>query len=804
MAGTTVPTIAQTDAPSVLLLAFHFPPLKGSSGLERTLGFCRNLPRYGIRPMVVSANPRAYDAISDERMLDIPSDAIVERCFVLDAARHMSFRGRYPQWIAVPDRWVTWLLGAVPAGWRLIRQHRPVAIWSTYPIATAHWAGYLLARASGLPWVADFRDPMVEHDARTGTDYPSDARLRNSRLRIESIVATRANAMVFCTRGAADIFAKRYPAVTADRIHVIPNGFDEGAFPSEELCAETDPAQIKLVHSGLLYPGPDRDPSAFLHALRGLLDSEPQWRGKVRVVLRASGHDDVYRTLVERLGLEAEVELAAPRPYREALDEMLTASGLLVFQGHPSNPAIPAKLYEYFRARRPILAIVDAEGDTAALLRSERVGTLVPIDDASAIQSGLSEFLRQIQAGSGRVMEWERVRSFERSARTADLARLFGRVAREGSLGAKRSQPDAGFSGRTACASSTLCATVPVWADSASAQRDFFCSGSWFRHFAETAVPQGELPVFIDLEADSTIGRGCLALKEARSTAAPFCRILESLSNYYSCGYGPIEPSLESDTTRDALCSALARQALQYDGVKLEPLDRDEAFAIECEAKLRAVGCHTYWALAYRNWYAITEGLSYSDYLQRVPSSFPGISEKRRKAFLRKGAGTIDITTSGQGLDAALRAYTEIYEASWKVPEPFPNFIPGLVRIAANDGRLRLGTLRMDGVAAATQLWFVADGRALIYKVAYAERFAKLSVGSILTAALIDHVLSIDKVREIDFLSGDDEYKSKWMFARRDRHTLLAFNPRRWRGMVGSLREAIAQRRSIGTKSTLS
>lgn len=337
--------------------------------------------------------------------------------------------------------------------------------------------------------------------------------------------------------------------------------------------------------------------------------------------------------------------------------------------------------------------------------------------------------------------------------------------------------------------------TIPDWAAAASADGDFFCSGPWFQHFAQTALPAGESALFINADSDSPLSRAALALKEVRSTLMPFCRVLESMSNYYSCGYGLIHHGSESDTTRRAICAALANEGRRFDSIALGPLDRGSGFAVECEAQLRAAGFHTYWTLAFRNWYATTDSLSYQDYLKRVASSFPATSEKRRQAFLRKGTGSIEITTSELGLDAALQAYTEIYNTSWKVPEPFPLFMPGLISLAARSGSLRLGTLRVDGVPAATQLWFVADGRALIYKVAYAERFNKLSVGSILTAALLDHVISVDRVREVDFLSGDDAYKSKWMFTRRDRHTLMAFNPRRWRGLMASAREAISQRR---------
>ena len=412
----------------VLLIAFHFPPFKGGSGPERTLAFCRNLPGLGWQPIVLSAKPMAYEFVSDERLKDIPPEVIVKRAFALDAARHFAVRGRYPPWAALPDRWISWVLGAVPSGWRLIREHRPRFIWSTYPITTAHIVGYLLARVSGLPWIADFRDPMVEFVERTQTLYPAEPRLRNARLRVERLAAVRAAMMVFCTQGAAEIFARRYPQVSAERIHVIPNGYDEASFPARAELDLKATTRLTLVHSGVLYPGPDRDPTTFLEAIRALLDAEPRWRERLCIVLRASAHDGVYRPVIERLALAPWVELAPPLPYRDALEEMLHASGLLVFQGHTSNPAIPAKLYEYFRAGRPIFAMVDDAGDTAALLRAEGVGTLVPIDDAKRIQAGLSEFLAAVEAGMSPVLGRDRAASFERGARAADLARLLDRL----------------------------------------------------------------------------------------------------------------------------------------------------------------------------------------------------------------------------------------------------------------------------------------------------------------------------------------------------------------------------------------
>src|SRR5262245_39806857 len=122
----------------VLMVAFQFPPFAGSSGVQRTLRFAQHLGAFGWAPLVVSAHPRAYEAISPELLAGVPDEAIVRRTFAFDAARDLSILGRYPGFLARPDRWASWRISAVLAGLQLIRRHRPSAIWSTYPIATAH------------------------------------------------------------------------------------------------------------------------------------------------------------------------------------------------------------------------------------------------------------------------------------------------------------------------------------------------------------------------------------------------------------------------------------------------------------------------------------------------------------------------------------------------------------------------------------------------------------------------------------------------------------------------------------------
>jgi CelD/BcsL family acetyltransferase involved in cellulose biosynthesis len=114
------------------------------------------------------------------------------------------------------------------------------------------------------------------------------------------------------------------------------------------------------------------------------------------------------------------------------------------------------------------------------------------------------------------------------------------------------------------------------------------------------------------------------------------------------------------------------------------------------------------------------------------------------------------VAEPGAELDAALAAYQAVCAQSWKQPEPCPDFIPGLVKLAAERGWLRLRVLWLNGEPLAAQLWLTDDGKANIYKLAYIKGVEKLSAGSVLTQALMQHAMDVDQVTEVDYLSGDD------------------------------------------------
>jgi hypothetical protein len=419
-----------SDSHSVLMIAFHYPPCRGSSGLQRTLSFSRYLPDHGWRPIVLSAHPRAYPDQGADQLGDIPASVPVTRAFALDSARHFAIRGRYLSWTSLPDRWVSWALGAIPAGLRLIRRYRPAAIWSTYPVATAHLIGMALHRLTGIPWVADFRDPMTEVDAITGKNHPGDPRLWQVRRWIESRTVRACSRAVLVTKGSLRIHSQRYADLPSSHWAVVGNGYDEQIFAKADqpTSHQGSRSPLVLLHSGVLYPTPDRDPSALLTAIGQLRSAGRISAADLKVVLRASGHDQRYLKQIREQGIEDIVALEPPISYTAALTEMLSADGLLLFQGYTSNPAIPAKLYEYLRARRPILAMVDSDGDTAGVLRKAGVGRIVPLESSEKIAVALMEFVQGLRSGREPVASDLEVRSHSRESRAAELAAVLDSV----------------------------------------------------------------------------------------------------------------------------------------------------------------------------------------------------------------------------------------------------------------------------------------------------------------------------------------------------------------------------------------
>jgi hypothetical protein len=231
--------------------------------------------------------------------------------------------------------------------------------------------------------------------------YPADPRIWSAFKSIEQHTVGAARWSVFTTPGAARVYENRYPRF-APNIRVLPNGYDEASFAALEgvTCEPLTPGATTLLHSGVVYPS-ERDPTCLFEALERLLSAGKFGQGRLKVRFRASGNDAMLNELARRPSVAIGGRGAAPTEYRHALAEMLRADGLLILQAANCNEQIPAKLYEYLRAGRPILALTDPSGDTAGAVRDAGIGAIARLDSTDDIAAALDEFRRCDPARSG-------------------------------------------------------------------------------------------------------------------------------------------------------------------------------------------------------------------------------------------------------------------------------------------------------------------------------------------------------------------------------------------------------------------
>src|SRR6056297_198334 len=100
----------------VLMIAYHYPPVRVSSGVQRTLKFSSYLRDHGWEPILLTVRPEAYDNVSDDQLKEIPEGMVLQRSWALNATRDLAYRKRYFSWTALPDQWSTWALSGYRDG----------------------------------------------------------------------------------------------------------------------------------------------------------------------------------------------------------------------------------------------------------------------------------------------------------------------------------------------------------------------------------------------------------------------------------------------------------------------------------------------------------------------------------------------------------------------------------------------------------------------------------------------------------------------------------------------------------------
>lgn len=367
---------------SVLILTYHFPP-SAASGAFRMLGFARHLPSHGWRAVVVAPPTLPWEPVDHELCKRLPPETTV---YPVPYTKNKVVRK------------LAQLSGWLPrAAWtcaRAVHEQRPEAILTSGPPHQIHWLGYWLTKRYGLPWLADFRDPW-NPDCRAERGHGLASRQIAAQ---EALMMRAASAVIANAPGASRTIRDAYPPFRS-KVVTLPNGYDRETFDglTGSTPARAPGSPSRLVHAGAIYHG--RDPRPVLDALKALSIDTPDVD---RLHLEAnflgpppeSGLDLVGEAHAR--GIDGLVTVAGQVPYARALQEMVAADILLLMDSPGRTVGVPAKLYEYIGAGRPVLALGERGGDLEwVLARSGIPYRIAPPGNAAAITEALAGLARE-------------------------------------------------------------------------------------------------------------------------------------------------------------------------------------------------------------------------------------------------------------------------------------------------------------------------------------------------------------------------------------------------------------------------
>jgi glycosyltransferase involved in cell wall biosynthesis len=396
----------------VLFVTYPFPPV-GGAGVQRVTKFLKYLPQVGwVGSVLTVANPSvpvfdvslAADVPPGTRVVRAPTwepkYAVKKMLSAGDESQQGRGRGlrtlarEMAKLVLHPDPQILWAPGAIRHGRKLLAEVPHAAIVASGPPFSCFVIGAALAREANLPLVLDFRD---EWDlwSRYEENRTLGRMARGIHRRIQHHVVRAADAIVATTvasaRALEDVKARAHSHARVTHIY---NGFDPDDFAGVPGAPPPASEPYRLVYMGTLWRMTSIVP--VVAALRRLAADDPGRASRLELVVagrRTSEQDAVLATLEN-----GPVRLVR-HPYLDherVLDLLGHASCLLVLLSDlpGAERIMPAKVFEYLAARRPILTVAP---------RGEVWDLLAGIPQASCFEPGdldrITAFLSSALAG---------------------------------------------------------------------------------------------------------------------------------------------------------------------------------------------------------------------------------------------------------------------------------------------------------------------------------------------------------------------------------------------------------------------
>lgn len=330
----------------------------------------------------------------------------------------------------------------------------------------------------------------------------------------------------------------------------------------------------------------------------------------------------------------------------------------------------------------------------------------------------------------------------------------------------------------------------------ARAPLDAYDDSEWFSLFLDTCLDPEDRIASALVRAGGASLVLPLRIAPAKMKGLSFRR-LRGLTNFYSCRFDLPCNEMPSAMLVEAWAREVRQGRPRPAEIVVECLDpRSAGFEALREGLARA----GYWVAPYFMFLTRLSALSpwraaggFEAWWNARPSALRNTVERKAKQAAKQGY-TIRVSQSGDDPEPFVAAYESVHAASWKPPEPYPNFMPELIRRGLPQNRVTAALLEKDGAAVAAQVWFGTGARRTIFKLSYREDAKALSAGSILTRDMMRRAFDDPAIETVDFGWGDDDYKKDWLPDAVERWGLTAYDPATPAGFALGLRNVVAKR----------
>ncbi|MCF6169915.1 MAG: glycosyltransferase [Bacteroidales bacterium] len=334
----------------------------------------------------------------------------IQTAFLSEKKSNQGWMERLSVWVRgnlfIPDARRFWIKPSVNLLSTYVKKNKVDAIVTTGPPHSAHLIGLGLKKQSGLPWLADFRDPWTNIDFYKELKLGKRADSKHHQL--EQMVLAKADAVVVISPGMKREFETTVPR----SYHVIPNGYDLDDRAEMSAQQAIISSRFSLAHIGSLTR--TRNPENLWNALSQLVVEDAAFASDLEI--RNIGKMD-FRVAesLKAVGLGSYLSSTEYLPHKEVVIEQNKAALLLLLINNTPNAKLilTGKIFEYLASGRPVICIGPTDGDAARVIRESGCGKVYGFNEIKKLKTDLQEYYnlfkrQELKAKCGNVEQFDR------------------------------------------------------------------------------------------------------------------------------------------------------------------------------------------------------------------------------------------------------------------------------------------------------------------------------------------------------------------------------------------------------------